>query len=398
MIAENDWREFKGYLRDTAKLPTHKVTTEEEQQWFNKTIQRLLLLVLLVLLVWALYLLWQGAMIHGAVQNVRSAVAAAWSDAWSDVAGVDNGSDSLGELEQQADRRFLAEEHAYWQVVRPSVLHTHYGQWVAVVGGKMVATGGAMNKVAASALRSTGKAVMFVAQVGHEQATVRVLPGVIQPTVQQDSSAAAAAAAAAKSDSGPWYPLASMVLRGVSPGAESITRNVSFLVDTGADLSAVTPSVAAQLQLRLSPVGRVRIAGWSGIVTVRQVYLMMARLAGEDVVATVDVDAELCVLGRDILNDFELQASATHQSILISAAKGSTPSWEDPSACNCTAKCDDSNGWWVPALDDVVDSGDSSYENRVLWYTVAVQTTALICIIIAPRMNGGGATLVKKWI
>merc|ERR1712086_788691 len=104
-----------------------------------------------------------------------------------------------------------------------------------------------------------------------------------------------------------------MVLRGVSPGAESITRNVSFLVDTGADLSAVTPSVAAQLQLRLSPVGRVRIAGWSGIVTVRQVYLMMARLAG------VDVDAELCVLGRDILNDFELQASATHQSILISA-------------------------------------------------------------------------------
>ena len=125
---------------------------------------------------------------------------------------------------------------------------------------------------------------------------------------------------------------------------------------------------------------------------------MMARLAGVDVVATVDVDAELCVLGRDILNDFELQASATHRSIVIRAAKGSTPSWEDPSACNCTAKCDDSNGWWVPALDDVVDSGDSSYENRVLWYTVAIQTTALICIIIAPRMNGGGATLVKKWI
>lgn len=88
MIAENDWREFKGYLRDTAKLPTHKATTEEEQQWFNKTIQRLLVLVLLV---WAFYLLWQGAMMHGAVQNMRSAVAEAWSDAWSDVAGDELG-------------------------------------------------------------------------------------------------------------------------------------------------------------------------------------------------------------------------------------------------------------------------------------------------------------------
>ena len=51
----------------------------------------------------------------------------------------------------------------------------------------------------------------------------------------------------------------------VACAQESITRNVSFLVDTGADLSAVTPSVAAQLQLRLSPVSYLA-AGASTVV------------------------------------------------------------------------------------------------------------------------------------
>ena len=79
-------------------------------------------------------------------------------------AGVDSPAPTLSELESDADRRatlrlvggtlivsgfraFLQEEHAYWSHVRPSILEEHKGRWVAVVGGKLVATGAAMNKV-----------------------------------------------------------------------------------------------------------------------------------------------------------------------------------------------------------------------------------------------------------
>ena len=141
--------------------------------------------------------------------------------------------------------------------------------------------------------------------------------------------------------------------------------------------------------------GRVRIAGWSGAVTVRQVYLLKARLANVDVFATVDVEAELCVLGRDILNDFELLMSATHKSIVIREPQHDVPSWEAARNCQCTDKCTDhcdAHGWWSNSV--VADNTEDI--NQVLWYTVVVQGAALVGIIVAPRLSIGYGSSLKK--
>ncbi len=50
------------------------------------------------------------------------------------------------------------------------LLKTHYGKWVAIVEGKVVAVGEQKNKVAAEAFQKTGKAVMYVACVSKVEA------------------------------------------------------------------------------------------------------------------------------------------------------------------------------------------------------------------------------------
>ena len=57
------------------------------------------------------------------------------------------------------------EEAAYWRI-RDSLLDSYRGKFVAIVGGKVVASGKYMNKVAAEAYRATGSKVKFVALVG----------------------------------------------------------------------------------------------------------------------------------------------------------------------------------------------------------------------------------------
>ena len=127
-----------------------------------------------------------------------------------------------------------------------------------------------------------------------------------------------------------------------------------------------------------------------------QVYLLKARLANVDVIATVDVEAELCVLGRDILNDFELMMSARHDSLIIREPQHDVPSWEAAQSCRCNDKCTDhcdAHGWWAQGI---VAADTDSNVNQVLWYTVVVQGVALIGIIVAPRLNGGYGSSIKK--
>jgi hypothetical protein len=50
----------------------------------------------------------------------------------------------------ETQERFEQEERAYWQQ-RDELLRQYAGKWVAVVGGRVVASGKQMNKVAAEA-------------------------------------------------------------------------------------------------------------------------------------------------------------------------------------------------------------------------------------------------------
>src|SRR2546428_406713 len=69
--------------------------------------------------------------------------------------------------------RFEQEERAYWQQ-RPELLNRYAGQWVAIVGGQVVATGDSSGAVIREAYRKTGSRIGYVARVGHEDELYRI--------------------------------------------------------------------------------------------------------------------------------------------------------------------------------------------------------------------------------
>lgn len=82
-------------------------------------------------------------------------------------------------LNIDVQQQFAAEEKAYWQQ-RDDLLQQFAGQWVAIVGGRVVASAEQMNKAAAEAFRKTGSTVMYVNLVGTEGVVLRArrpLPG-----------------------------------------------------------------------------------------------------------------------------------------------------------------------------------------------------------------------------
>jgi hypothetical protein len=70
-------------------------------------------------------------------------------------------------MSQETQERFKAEEQAYWQQ-RDELLQRYPGQWVAVVGGEVVAAGDDSGAVIREAFRKTGSRVGFVQRVGDE--------------------------------------------------------------------------------------------------------------------------------------------------------------------------------------------------------------------------------------
>ena len=54
--------------------------------------------------------------------------------------------------ETQAQEQFEREKKAYF-AIRDQLLKTHFGKWVAIVDGKIVAVGDQMSKVAAEAFQ-----------------------------------------------------------------------------------------------------------------------------------------------------------------------------------------------------------------------------------------------------
>jgi hypothetical protein len=128
----------------------------------------------------------------------------------------------------EARQRFEQEEQAYWQQ-RDELLKQYAGKWVAIVGGQVVAAGDQMNRVAAEALRKTGSGLMYVNLVGGEGVVLRVRSA---SSGYYDQS---------------YAPPMPMLTAPVSDVRLSASTDVSFVVDTGADLTLLRRDVADQL-------------------------------------------------------------------------------------------------------------------------------------------------------
>ena len=152
-----------------------------------------------------------------------------------------------------AQKRFEGEERAYWQQ-RDRLAELYAGKWVAVVAEQVVASGDQMNKVAAEAWRKTGSALMYVNLVGGEDAVLRVRR---MAQGRYDSA---------------YAPPMPTIAASVSDLGRSEQTEVTFIVDTGADLTVLRSRTADQASLWNSPAGRVRVAGIGSQPERRRVY------------------------------------------------------------------------------------------------------------------------------
>jgi hypothetical protein len=188
----------------------------------------------------------------------------------------------------QAQRQFEEEERAYWQN-RDVLMQQYAGKWVAVVGGQVVASGDQMNKVAAEAWRKTGSGVMYVSLVGQEDVVLRVR----RAQGRYDSSYA------------PPIPTVAASVIGLAGNGRA---EVTFVVDTGADLTLLRQTTADRASLWDNVAGHVRVAGIGGQPERRPVYNALVAIAGQSILTTADCRDDIGedILGRDVINEFSL--------------------------------------------------------------------------------------------
>jgi Family of unknown function (DUF5678)/Aspartyl protease len=211
-------------------------------------------------------------------------------------------------MSAEAKQRFEQEEQAYWQQ-RDELLKQYAGQWVAVVGGQVVAAGEQMNKVAAEALRKTGSGLMYVNLVGGEGVVLRVRSA---SSGYYDQS---------------YAPPMPMLTAPVSDVRLSASTDVSFVVDTGADLTLLRSDVADELDLWNDAAGRLQVAGIGGAPALRQLYNALVEIAGQTVLVTTDCRDDIGedILGRDAINEFALTVCAKRDQVVFELVTDSQP-------------------------------------------------------------------------
>jgi hypothetical protein len=202
--------------------------------------------------------------------------------------------------ETKAQEQFEREKQAYF-AMREQLLQTHFGKWVAIVDGKVVAVGDQMSKVAAEAFQKTGKAVMYVTCVGKEEMTLkvrRVSVGFYDPT---------------------FSPPMPMLTVAVSDPYQRQQVEVMGVIDTGSDLTLIQRDIADQIDLWRLAVGEERIAGIGGIPQTRQLFLAIVRIGNSQVPIRTDIrdDIDENILGRDVLNWFRLTLSAQENLVRV---------------------------------------------------------------------------------
>jgi hypothetical protein len=103
----------------------------------------------------------------------------------------------------------------------------------------------------------------------------------------------------------------------VSDARLSASVDVTFVVDTGADLTLLRNDVADQVDLWKDAAGRIRVAGIGGAPVMRQLYNAFVSVASQTVLVTADCrdDIDEDILGRDVINEFELTVCAKRDQV-----------------------------------------------------------------------------------
>jgi predicted aspartyl protease len=203
-------------------------------------------------------------------------------------------------MSAEAKQRFEQEEQAYWQQ-RDELLQRYAGKWVAVVAGQVAAVGDQMNKVAAEALQKTGSGLMYVNLVGGEDIVLRVR-----------------SASSGYYDQGYTPPMPSIEAP-VTDVRQSASVDVSFVVDTGADLTLLRSDIADEVDLWNDTAGRLHVAGIGGSPAIRQLYNALVQIAGETILVTADCrdDIDEDILEPDAINEFSLTVCAKRAQVLF---------------------------------------------------------------------------------
>jgi hypothetical protein len=194
---------------------------------------------------------------------------------------------------EETRQKFEAEKSAYW-AMRESLLKEHQGQWVAVVDGQVVAVGNKAGRVIEEAYRQTGSEVGFAVRVGYEDA-VRRIRQVTSGGYEQG-----------------YDPPMPMVIATVTNLRGDLATEVDFLVDPGSDGTTLRDEVATGLNLWERPWGLARVSGVGGTPVEHQLYAAVVLMAGQPVTIQADCrdDIEEDLLGRDVINEFELTLCA----------------------------------------------------------------------------------------
>ena len=195
----------------------------------------------------------------------------------------------------ETKRRFEAEKAAYW-AIRQDLLKEHPGKWVAVVDGQVVAIGDRKSEVLTRAFRQTRSPVGYINRVGSEDAVLRkrirqVVTGQYQ---------------------GAYDPPMPMVTATVADPLLTSSADVDLVVDTGADLTVLSVDAANRLNLWEFGWDEADVSGIGTLPERRQLYLATVQLAGREIAVTVDCRNDLAedILGRDVINEFELAVCA----------------------------------------------------------------------------------------
>jgi hypothetical protein len=201
-------------------------------------------------------------------------------------------------VKAETRQRFAREEAAYWRQ-RDELLKLYAGKWVAIVNEQVAAVGEQMNKVAAEASRKTGSGLMYVQLVGEEDLVLRVRQVAIGHYDRH------------------YVPAMPMMTTTVGDWQMNETAEISFIVDTGADLTVLRGEVADQLDLWAAPAGWRNIGGIGGAPSRRQLYSAAVELAGQAIQVMADCrdDVDEDILGRDVINEFAFICCAKRDEV-----------------------------------------------------------------------------------
>lgn len=102
----------------------------------------------------------------------------------------------------------------------------------------------------------------------------------------------------------PPAPLAKIVLRNIETGER--VKDISVLLDTGADVSLLPASAIEKLQIE--PSGeKVKLVGFDESENIADVYALQIIFLGKRLTGDYcAIDDETGILGRDVLNQFSI--------------------------------------------------------------------------------------------